>query len=272
MRDAEDRRGFFEAMIGDGRPLLVLTALSLIFSGGFALFQSATGQFLPHDVQYLGMTAQDLCHLHQCRIVHFMFHDRVSFGGALIAVGSLYLWLTEFPLRRGEAWAWWLILISGIVGFSSFLAYLGYGYFDSWHGTATLLLIPCFLYGIYRSHCMIRKPSDFRSLLRPSVQVSWLSRLGLGRACLLITALALIGGGPTILVVGSTFVFVPQDLEFMGMSAAELHSVNPHLVPLIAHDRAGSAADCAARASSSSSACGAVGQAEVFGRFCAWQG
>jgi hypothetical protein len=77
MRNAEDR-GFFEAMIGDGRPLLVLTGLALIFSGGFALFQSATGQFLPHDVQYLGMTAQDLCRLDQCRIVHFMFHDRVT--------------------------------------------------------------------------------------------------------------------------------------------------------------------------------------------------
>jgi hypothetical protein len=119
MAQADDQRGFFE-MIGDGRPLLMLTALSLIFSGGFAIFQSATGQFLPHDVQYLGMTAQDLCRLDQCRIVHFMFHDRVSFGGALIAVGSLYLWLAEFPLRQGQAWAWWLFFVSGIVGFGSF--------------------------------------------------------------------------------------------------------------------------------------------------------
>ena len=59
---------------------------------------------IPHDVQYLGMTAQDLCRLNQCRIVHFMFHDRVSFGGSLIAVGSQLLvhsntpvgWLAEF--------------------------------------------------------------------------------------------------------------------------------------------------------------------------------
>ena len=239
MREPEDRRGFFEAMIGDGRPLLVLTALSLIFSGGFALFQSATGQFLPHDVQYLGLTAQDLCRLDQCRIVHFMFHDRVSFGGALIAVGSLYLWLCEFPLKQGEPWAWWLFLVSGIAGFGSFLAYLGYGYLDSWHGIATLLLLPCFLYGLYRSRLVVRKPSQLRSLLQPAAPLSLGSALGLGRICLLATALLLVAGGLTIMAVGSTFVFVPQDLQFMGMSAAQLHAVNPRLVPLIAHDRAG---------------------------------
>src|ERR1700728_1198818 len=88
-------RGFFSALIGDGRPLLILTALILILSGGFALFQSCTGQFLPQDVEFLHMTARDLCQLDQCRIVHFMFHDRVSFGGTLIAVGSLSLWLAD---------------------------------------------------------------------------------------------------------------------------------------------------------------------------------
>ena len=44
-----DSRGFFEAIVGDGRPLIVLTALCLALSGVFALFQSATGHFLPHE-------------------------------------------------------------------------------------------------------------------------------------------------------------------------------------------------------------------------------
>src|SRR5260221_11602637 len=132
--DGRDERGLFEAALGDGRPLLLLSGVVLVLCGAFALFQSATGQFLPHDVEYLGMTPQDLCRLDQCRIVHFMFHDRVSFGGTLIAVGSLYLWMTEFPLRQGQAWAWWLFVVSGLVGFASFLTYLGYGYLDTWHG------------------------------------------------------------------------------------------------------------------------------------------
>jgi hypothetical protein len=49
----------------------------------------------------------------------------------------------------------------------------------------------------------------------------------------------LIAGGVTIMLVGMTRVFVPQDLAFMGRSASDLHAINPRLVPLIAHDRAG---------------------------------
>src|SRR5271170_3115082 len=127
-------RGLFEAILGDGRPLIVFTAICLALSGAFALFQSSTGHFLPHDVAFLQMAPQELCGINQCRIVHFMFHDRVSFGGALIAIAVLYFWLAEFPLAAGEAWAWWTLAASGIVGFGSFLTYLGYGYLDTWHG------------------------------------------------------------------------------------------------------------------------------------------
>jgi hypothetical protein len=38
-----------------------------------------------------------------CRILHFMIHDRISFGGVLVAIGVLYLWLALFPLRRRES-------------------------------------------------------------------------------------------------------------------------------------------------------------------------
>jgi len=236
---AEDRRGLFEALVADGRPLLVLTALALILSGGFVVFQSAAGQFLPQDVEFLGMTAKDLCRVGQCRVVHFMFHDRVSFGGAIFAIGSLYLWLAEFPLRQRTAWAWWVFVISGLVGFGSFLTYVGYGYLDRWHAVATLLLLPCFGFGLWRSYQMLLPPRGVGSLLRPGVVAPWGSAYGVGRACLLFTAVALVAGGLTIMGVGMTRVFVPQDLEFMGMSPAELRAISPRLVPLIAHDRAG---------------------------------
>jgi hypothetical protein len=39
-----------------------------------------------------------------------------------------------------EAWAWWLLAFSGSAEFASFLAYLGYGYLDTWHGVRTALL------------------------------------------------------------------------------------------------------------------------------------
>ena len=235
----KDEPGFFEALIGDGRPLLSVTGLSLVLVGGFAVFLAATGHFLPHDVQFLGMTASELCAVHGCRIVHFMVHDRVSFGGALIAVGSLYMWLAEFPLRRGEPWAWWLFVVSGFAGFGSFLAYLSYGYLDTWHGVATLFLLPLFVGGLAVSFRRLPAPRGIVSLLHTSTNVPWRSQFGIGRMCLLATAAGMIAGGLTIMVVGMTSVFVPQDLTFMQVKASDLESLNPKLMSLIAHDRAG---------------------------------
>jgi hypothetical protein len=242
----QDSRNFLEAMVGDGRPLIVLTGLCLALSGAFAIFQSATGQFLPHDIAFLEMSARDLCGINECRIVHFMFHDRVSFGGSLIAIAVLYLWLAEFPLKSGEPWAWWTLLISGVVGFGGFLTYLGYGYLDTWHGAATLALLPCFWVGIWLSHRWVveaaslsGRDASWRSLLRPGPGARWRSVGGVGRGLLLMAGVGMIGAGFTIQTIGMTRVFVPTDLTFMGLTRDYLDSINPKLIPLIAHDRAG---------------------------------
>ena len=236
---SQDNRGLFEALIGDGRPALSLTGLILILCGAFALFQSATRHFLPHDVAFLGMTPEELCTINECRIVHFMIHDRVAFAGSLIAIGTLYLWLAQFPLRQGEAWAWWLFALSGLLGFGSFLLYLGYGYLDTWHGMATLALLPCFGLGLAKTRSLVEQRHSIRCLLRPAEPVSWTAPYGIGRLCLLATAIGLSAGGLVITFVGITTVFVPEDLKFMGMAVEQLQAINPRLVPLIAHDRAG---------------------------------
>ena len=54
-----------------------------------------------------------------------------------------------------------------------------------------------------------------------------------------MAALGLIGAGFTIQAIGMTRVFVPTDLTFMGLDRGQLDSINPRLIPLIAHDRAG---------------------------------
>ena len=81
MKGSGEERSFFAPLVGDGRPLLLAMAGGLVFAGGFALFLAATGDLLPHDVHYLGMTADDLCGVAGCRIVDFMVHDRAAFGG-----------------------------------------------------------------------------------------------------------------------------------------------------------------------------------------------
>ena len=222
-----------------GAYLVGFTGLVLVGSGLTALFLAATVKLLPYDIEYLGMTMDDLCARSACRIVHFMAHDRVSWGGSMISVGALYAWLGAVPLRRGEPWAWWTAALSGAIGFASFLTYLGYGYLDVWHGRATMALLPVFLCGLvlsFRELIGERGPSALRRLAAKAWR--W-SPAGLGRLCLTFTAFGMISGGLVIMGVGMTRVFVPQDLEYMGVTVADLHALNPRLVPLIAHDRAG---------------------------------
>lgn len=232
-------RGLLREVIGDGVPLLLLTAVGLTFAGGFAMFLAASGQFLPHDIRYLKMNTADLCSVADCRIVEFMIHDRAAFGGAVFGVGVLYAYLALFPVRRGEAWAWWLLLFSGIMGFASFLAYFSYGYLDSWHGIGTLLLLPVYALGMARSRQIVRPWRGAQVLLTAGRFPNLRTRNGVGRACLLLGAGGTAIGGLMILAIGLTAIFVPEDLAFMRVTVDELHNVSPRLVPLIAHDRAG---------------------------------
>ncbi len=232
------QRDLYTTLLADGRPLLLLSGLGLVLAGAFGIFLGLTYQFLPHDIAYLGLTAEQLCLMHDCRVVEFMVHDRIAFSGAVLSVGLLYLWLTEFPLQAGHGWAWWVLAASGVAGFGSFLTYLSTGYLDTWHGLATLCLLPCFTIGLWRAWRVL--PASQRGLsLRGAQPLDWRSTYGRGRLLLLITALGMMGGGLTILVLGSTIVFVPQDLTFLCTTPDELARLNARLIPLIAHDRMG---------------------------------
>lgn len=236
----ESQAGLLSTLVGDGRPLLGLFAAGLIVSGLFALFLSATVTFLPQDIAFLGMDPKALCALHQCRIVHFLFHDRVSFGGTLIAVGILYLWLIAFPLKRGEEWGWWTLALSSTIGFASFLCCLIYKYLDTWHATASLALLPLYVFGLWCTRSLLPAPrSGIRSLWQTDVPLRLKTKEGFGRFCLLFVGAGMVLAGCVIMILGSTIVFVPQDITYFGFTPAQLNAINPRLIPLIAHDRAG---------------------------------
>ncbi|HEX2196304.1 MAG TPA: hypothetical protein VHJ76_05195, partial [Actinomycetota bacterium] len=217
-------RSFLGTIAGDGRPLLLAVAGSLVFAGGFAIFLAASGQFLPHDVAFLGMTPETLCRVAGCRVVDFMLHDRAAWGGALVAIGVMYAWLVLFPLGRGEAWAWWVLVGSAVLGFFTFLGYLGYGYLDTWHGLGTLLLLPVFAAGAARARALV-------SGEKPTVPAVERSTRSLGRVVLLMGAAGTAFAGAVILKIGVTDIFVPEDLEFIGRAADDLRALDPELVP-----------------------------------------
>jgi hypothetical protein len=230
-----DDRSLLEVVLGDGRFLIALTGISLALSGVFAILQSIAGQLLPQDSHAIGMDSLALAHAANRQLLGFMFHDRVAYGGTLVAIGAGYLWLVAFPMQRREPWAWWALLFSGTIGFLAFLTYLGQGYLDTWHGVATLFLLPVFVAGLWRSHpyefslrvVWRRTPKDF------SASATW------GRILLATCGGGLILAGSTIAIFGMTRVFVPSDLGFIGINVSALAQISPMLIPLISHDRAG---------------------------------
>lgn len=228
--------GIYKFFVKDGIGPFLLLGISLIFGGIFLLVQSYLGNFLPHDIEALGMNAQQLTFFKEGRILNFMFHDRVSFGGALVTVGILYLWVALFPLRKKEKWAWYVLLSSGIYGFGSFMTYIGYDYYDTWHGVGTIALLPIFVLGLIYSYQ--EEKLEGKEFWNYKSKFGYQTKSKFGYSLLLFTGLGMFLGGITIMIVGMTTIFVPQDLEYMQISLCGLENVNANLIPVIAHDRA----------------------------------
>ncbi|HEY1499997.1 MAG TPA: hypothetical protein VGF88_10505 [Acidobacteriaceae bacterium] len=132
-------------------------------------------------------------------------------------------------------WPWWALAFSGGIGFLAFLTYLGQGYLDTWHGVATLFLLPVFVAGLWRS-----RPGHFslRTVwMKPRQEHGRFSTLG--RILLGVCAAGIILAGLTIAIFGMTTVFVPSDLRFIGLDVRALARISPSLIPVISHDRAG---------------------------------
>ena len=226
-----DDRSLLNGLVGDGRPALGTVGMALAFAGGLAIYLGVTRQLLPHDLSYLGMSASEIDRIADGRLMDFMVHDRVAWGGSLFAVGVMYMWLTAFPLSHGRRWAWYTFAVTGVLGFASFASHIPTGYVDSWHGIGMLLLAPVFAFGLYRSRTLL---SDERvDVDRRLRLMTW------GRRIVIATGIGLAVSAMVIVTIGMTVTFVSSDLAFIGLEAADLDAVNSRLVPLVAHDRIG---------------------------------
>jgi dihydroorotate dehydrogenase len=210
----------------------LLLGLAMLIGGLLALAIAATRVVLPYDEGFVGMTPVQLTAINE-RLLAFMAHDRVSLAGTMIAIGVLYTMLSLFGIRRGYHWARVTVLSSAFTGFGSFFLFLGFGYFEPFHAFVTAILFQFLLLGLH-SGMPVPDPPVF-----PNLRGDWRWRLSLwGQLLFLVHGAGLIGAGVIISTIGSTTVFVPEDLEFMRTTAQALTEANPRLVPLVAHDRA----------------------------------
>jgi hypothetical protein len=210
----------------------MMLAVAMLIGGTLALGIAATRVLLPYDEAYLGMTADDLRNVNP-RLIDFMTHDRVTLAGTMLAIAMQYLFLSWFGIRRGLHWAKVALLASAFSGFFTFFLFLGFGYFDPFHAFVTAINFQFVLLAL-QGRLAVADPPAY-----PGLNDDWRWRLAQwGQLLLIVQAAALIVAGLTICTVGSTSVFVPEDLEFMDTTAEALRRANPRLIPVVAHDRA----------------------------------
>jgi hypothetical protein len=101
------------------------------------------------------------------------------------------------------------------------------------HTATTIVLFPMFVAAVRRT------PHAPQWRLAPEGPEPERRRALVGQLLLIVTGAGLLVGGAVISLVGLTSVFVPTDLAFLGTSPQMLETVNPRLVPFVAHDRAG---------------------------------
>jgi hypothetical protein len=207
--------------------------LGILLAGILAWFVAATRVILPYDESFLGLTRDQLAATNN-RLLDFMTHDRITFAGAMIALGIVYVQYATQAMRRGAVWAWRAIFASASLGFLGFFLFLGFGYLDPLHAATTAPLFVCFLLGVARRPPIVATPTAIPDLRNDR---RW--RLGLwGQLLFVAIGFGFFVGGVTIALVGITSLFVPTDLTFMHTTPDTLSQANPHLIPLLAHDRA----------------------------------
>lgn len=222
----------FSSVLNSGWLGLALVGFGLILTGASAITVALTTVILPYDESFLGLTREALVRINP-RLLPFLSHDRVTYAGAGMSCGLLFFSLTYFAGRCGQKWAYTAAVVSCAAGFASFLLFLAYKFLDPLHALVTLILVPFYIWALM-------KPPKWRPMSASNMYNSraWRNSLS-GQLLFVGIGTGLVLAGAAICRVGSTTVFVEQDLMFMQTTAHHLLSHNEHLLPEIAHDRAG---------------------------------
>jgi hypothetical protein len=211
---------------------LFLLGLSMILGGALAAVIAATRVVLPYDEAFVGMGPDGIRHVNR-HLLAFMTHDRITLAGTMMSIGALYAMLAWHGVRTGAHWAWSTIVRSAAIGFASFFLFLGFGYFDPLHAFVSVILFVFFLLALRD------RPSGVGIVVPDLVNDAAWKRSQWGQLLFVAIGIGLVLAGVSISGIGVTRVFIPTDLMFLHTSRHAVVSANPHLLPLIAHDRAG---------------------------------
>ena len=204
-----------------------------VFVGGIlATILASSRVILPYDETLCGIPRGAFEGINP-RLLPFMAHDRMTLAGSMLSIGILYGAIAWNGIRYGLHWAKIAIILSSGVGFFSFFLFLGYGYFDPFHGFVTSVVVQFVFFIMLTPLGKAHPPADSEWTETPEwCRGQWGQLLFIGMGIGLTVA------GLVISYVGCTLVFVETDFEFLQITAAEALVGTDRLIPLIAHDRA----------------------------------
>ncbi|MCM3731567.1 dihydroorotate dehydrogenase [Fictibacillus nanhaiensis] len=212
---------------------LFLMGMGVFIAGIIALIIGLTHVLLPYDEAFLGIKSEEII-AYNHELFHFMSHDRICLAGVMISAGFMFMQLSYHGIRKGEHWARKAFVIAASIGFLNLFYFVGFGYFDKLHFIYYAIILPFFIYGLYKTRNM---PIGSKGINLYN-STSW-KKSQLGQSMFIISGICLLSAGIVISIIGMNGVFVPEDLSFFSLTPEQISAFNERLIPLIAHDRAG---------------------------------
>lgn len=145
------------------------------------------------------------------RLENFIVHNRSCLGGALLGLGFAYLWLARGPVRRKEVWSNYALVAAALVEC-----------FGAFARSALVLIGMAAAAAVIAIGVFHRR----REMLTPLARAWIWSPAGISRMLLTIWALGYLCGGVAIAVLGSTAVFVAEDLDYLCIQPASYGALN----------------------------------------------
>jgi dihydroorotate dehydrogenase len=148
----------------------MMLGIGMLIGGFLALGIASTRVVLPYDEVFYGLSRSQIEQFNP-RLIQFMVHDRISLAGVMLAIAGLYLGLGYGGMKQGLVWARTAVLISAGFGFASFFLFLGFGYFDPFHGFVTAIMfqlyLQCLINPLCRTECCVSpEPRETRAWRR----------------------------------------------------------------------------------------------------------
>ncbi|PPK67080.1 hypothetical protein V5P93_003419 [Actinokineospora auranticolor] len=206
-----------------------LVGLGMVVAGLGAAAITLGPVLLWYDRDLLGT---DLAGLHAVNhhLVGFLQHDRITMAGTMVTIGVLYTALALGGLRRGHPWARDAYAVSGWIGFSTLVYFIGLGFVEPLHTAVAVVLFPMFL------AATLPRTDPPQWTTPPTARERERRWALVGQLLLVVTGIGLFIGGAVVSLVGLSDVFVASDLTYLGVDAGTL---SDRLVAFVAHDRAG---------------------------------